>query len=160
MVSVLELGSIGVLVGCLGLAIFYLVVAFQYRSVISSSTNTRGANVSGKNKNVGLVCDPGKVICVYRATEICSDPGKVVPGKNFENPTTDPISNGLDGGGKYGDYHSKNTYSLTKEISDVCNGKSSCTYLFKGGNVPCGGTSQLIASYDCVTPNTACSPAK
>ena len=157
--STFELAFIFLLLVGVGISIWWFVVALKYRNTLSTFSNARGANVAGKNKTVNMTCDPGKVICVYRATQICSNPG--YDGKNFEDPTIDPITNGLDyANSKYGEYSKLTTKSLTKEIGDTCNGKNSCSYLFKGDNFPspiiCHGEPQLISSYTCIQPGTAC----
>ena len=146
-----------------GLSIWYFGVAYNYRNTLSKFSNSRGANVSGVGKTANLSCDSGKVICVYRATQICTDPGNPKYGfinQNFENPTTDPISNGLDGGGKYGEYSTKTTTNLTKDMSEKCNGKSECAYVHEKNVLGvCQGTSQLIATYTCIPPGVACQSA-
>lgn len=158
-IGTIPVGGIMVLFFAMLLSFWYWGVAVRYGNTLSQSANTRGANVSGANKTVNLKCDPGKVICVYRATQVCSSPGYT--GKNFENPMTDPITNGLDGGGNYGEYSKHTTIPLTKTMGDECNGKNECSYIFKGDGFPfvCNGTSQLISSYTCVPEGGVCTPS-
>jgi len=158
-ISTFGLATILLLCVGIGISIWWFIIAFKYRDTLSSFSNSRGANVAGKNKVVNMTCDPGKVICVYRATQICSNPG--FGGKNFEDPTIEPITNGLDyANAKYGEYSKLTTKSLTKEIGDTCNGKNTCSYLFEGDDFPapivCYGEPQLISSYACIKPDTSC----
>jgi len=155
-IGTLPLGGIIALFAGVLLAAWYFVVAYKYGTTLTTFANTRGVNVSGKNKQVTMKCDTGKVICVYRATQVCSTPGYM--GKNFETPSTDPISNGLDGGGGYGEYNKNTTVALTKSLGDKCNGKGECSFTFTGDGFPftCRGEPQLIGSYTCIPEGTVC----
>lgn len=157
MIYTSEIVGFGLLVISFGIAIWWFVIAYRYRTHVLSSSYTRGANVAGSDKKAELKCDSGSTICVYRATKICSIPQ---PG-NFENKTTDPIANGLGSNDKYGTYNSKTTVPLTKNMGEICNGKTNCEYDFSNQAFPFGEVcpvenTQLIASYTCIPEGIVC----
>lgn len=130
-----------ILLAILVYSIWSLGVSFRYRKTLKDYTFTRGANTT-ENKDVNLKCEMGKKIKIDKAVQICTDPDS----NNFENPDTDPID-------KDGKFNKDTTVDLKDDMSDECNGLSSCDYNFKPkkfpGNMNCNGTSQLISTYIC-----------
>ena len=139
--------GIGVLI-----SMWYFGVAEKYRRYLKRSAYGRGANALKSGDTLNLSCRPGEKICVYRATQICTDPDT----KNYENPQTDPIASGL-GSDSYGNYNSSTTVDMTKDLSDKCNGEQTCSYKFASKPYPngmkCGGKSQLLSNYTCISGN-------
>ena len=141
------------------LSVIALVTGYRYYNDLQGRTYTRGANQSGPG-DVKMKCGNGKEICVYKATQICTNPD----GNNFENEHNDPISSGYDNPDSYGDFDPCTTVDLLKEISEKCNGQKECIYNFKG-NTPfpfdgeCKGdnaTVQLISTYTCIPKGSEC----
>ncbi len=156
-IGTLDVVGLGLLFVGTCVAIWWFVIAWRYKSFLGTSSFARGANVAGRNKKAQLSCDAGHEICVYRATMICSNP----QANNYENPSTDPISNGKNGVNRYGEYDAKTTTSLTAKMGSKCNGNASCEYDFSGESFPGGITCsaenvQLISSYTCIPQGTAC----
>jgi len=137
----------------LSYALWWLTVAMKYRTYLKTKSYPRGANVT-QGQTTNLKCELGNEICVYRATQICTDPGK----NNFENPETDPISSGLnDSGEKYGEFNPLTTIDLTKNLSKTCNGSENCSFKFTPNqNLKCNGEYQLISTYSCIPKNSDC----
>lgn len=140
-----------------GLAIWWFVIAWKYKTYVASSSFARGANVAGNDKKAMLSCDSGHEICVYRATMIYSSPNT----NNYENKNTDPIASGLNDGTRYGMYDPRTTTSLTAHMGGICNGKQTCEYDFSTQQFPGGITAtpkntQLISSYTCIPQGTSC----
>lgn len=141
------------------IAIWWFAVAKNYEKYLSTYSYARGANVDSDGGQVQLKCGAGKEICVYRATQICSNPSAT----NFENQATDPIDAGTGiGGGNvdYGQYNPLTTIDRTADMVDECNGAGSYLYTFNAKPFPngmaCGGKTQLLATYSCISPHTAC----
>lgn len=146
-----------------GVAIWWFIVAEQYKSYLGRYSYARGAN-SMNGKSVNFSCEAGKKVCLYRATQICSRPDN----KNFETSSLEPIASGdssIDGAHvRYGDFNPRTTVDLTQEIKARVNGKSNASYDFnippgwKGPNgVQCNGDTQLIATYSCIPEGESCS---
>lgn len=143
-----------------GIAVWWFIVSWQYRSYLKHASYARGANATEEGQTLNLSCDQGKEICVYRATQICSDPDS----NNFENQQTDPISSGLDGKNSYGDFNSDTTVDRTADMSRECNGKQTSSFKFAAKGWPngmtCHGKTQLISTYSCIPKGTTCSNYK
>lgn len=145
----------------LGVAIWWFVIAENYRKYLTTYSYGRGANASKAGQTVHLACDDGKEICVYRATQICTDPDS----NNFENPSTDPFAAGTASDDKYGDFSSSTTSDLTNDMSGECNGKETCAYKFMPTRWPssmpgCAGDTQLISTYACIPKGSTCQSYK
>jgi len=160
-VSTFEIVGMVLLAILLGVAIWWFVIAENYRKYLSTYSYARGANASKAGETLNLTCDDDKEICVYRATQICTDPDS----NNYENPSTDPIASGTSSDDKYGDFSSATTVDLTSDLSGACNGKETCAYKFSpkawpSGMPSCGGDSQLISAYACVPKGSTCQSYK
>ncbi len=150
--------GIVLLMAAVGLAIWWFVIAWKYKTHVASSIFARGANVASSDKKAMLSCDDGHEICIYRATMICTNPNA----NNFEARDTDPIASGIgEGNTRYGEYNPRKTTSLTAHMGSACNGKQTCEYDFSTQKFPAGITAlpdntQLISSYTCIPHGTAC----
>lgn len=145
-------------------AVWWFVVAEKFKTYLKHYSYSRGANALA-GQTVELKCDGDNEICLYRATQICTNPG---PG-NFEDSSLEPIASGIsgqDGGAHvhYGDFNPNTTIDLTKEMGAEVNGHTSHSYTFNpssgwtatSGGDPCNGNTQLIAVYTCVPPGGDC----
>jgi hypothetical protein len=183
MVSTTEIVIIVALIICLGLAIWWLAVAYRYGETLTSFSYARGANIdtgtSTKSGNTGdgsvnLTCDPDREICVWRATAICTGAENALPSGNRE-AGPEPISNGINNTNtSYGDFDPITTFDLTSDLGGKANGQQSVTYNFKGSNLWTGTSGsvcpfsqfdqttqvgvrpQLIAAYSCIPKGTPC----
>ncbi|MDB4769438.1 hypothetical protein OAG24_00585 [bacterium] len=159
MISTSQLTFIILLVIVLFVAVWWFAIAMNYKSYLNKSVYTRGANGEA-NDNINLKCGSGKKICVYRATQICSNPDS----NNFEMSNLEPIANGAESNVTYGDFDPKTTVDFTSKMGNECNGKSECTFKFtpdwSSKGVECNGKSQLIATYNCVANDSDCKPWK
>jgi len=169
MISTIEIVLLVMLTIGLGVAIWWFVVAEQYKSHLRDYSYARGANALN-GQTVNLKCDSDKEICVYRATQICTRPDS----KNFETTSLEPIASGdekIDGARAfYGDFNPATTIDLTQKMGHDCNGKEECQYHFEASpgwqapnGVACNGNTQLIATYSCIPKGTTCqawSPTK
>lgn len=156
MIGTTELTFIILLVIVLFIAIWWFAVAMNYKSHLNKSTYTRGAN-GNENQTIKMKCGSGKKICVYRATQICTNPDS----SNFENSNLEPFSGGTQNI-SYGDFDPGTTVDFTSKMSQECNGKSECDYRFTpdwtSKGTECNGNSQLIATYNCVADESECKP--
>lgn len=134
----------------IAIAIAYFI-SLSHSSKINNFARSRGVNMNA-NETKKLQCENGRVICVYRATEVCTS------GQQFETPSTDPMSDGSPGTGTYGNFNPNTTISKTSELKNMCNGKTSCEYTFtpSSPSSPCAGNSQLIGTYACLVPGSDC----
>ena len=128
------------------LTILYFI-SRSHRSRINNFARSRGINMTG-GETKELKCENGRKICVYRAVQVCTS------GLKQENPTTDPMSDGTDGG-VYGNFNPNTTTSLTDDLKNQCNGKETCQYYFAGDG-SCTGISQMIGTYACLAPGSDC----
>lgn len=160
---VFEVVLIAALIMILAVSIWWFAVGFRYRMTLDNTSYPRGANAFDGD-TVNLTCDGGNVICMFRATQICTVPDA----NNFETSNLEPISNGS-GNVKYGDFDPSTTVDLTQEIGYICNGKTSCSYTVNadwsklndaGTSLRCNGSSpsnsQVIATYSCIPSGTEC----
>ena len=161
----------------IAIATWWFVVAYKYGKTVDTFSYARGANLdtgvvgpgnTGKG-NITLQCGPDAQICVYKATAICT--GAINQGSNTEGGP-EPIANGLNNTGTYGDFNKNNTVDLTGALSKLANGKNKYEYCFDAremsfGNGICpynqfdkksgvGQRPQLIATYTCVPTGTPC----
>jgi hypothetical protein len=157
MLSTFEIATMILLAIGLMIAIWWYVIAEKYSNYLKTYSYSRGAHaIAGQTAH--LSCDGGKEICVFRATQICTNPDS----SNVENPDTDPIASGNDGVTPYGAFNPNTTVSRTKDMGDSCNGKTTASFAFNpvgysnGGGWNCGGTTQLIATYTCIPKGTTC----
>lgn len=156
-ISTFEVVGMILLAIILGIAIWWYVIADNYRKYLNAGAYSRGANASSAGQTLHLTCDEDKEICVYQATQICTDPDR----NNFENSDTDPFASGLTGNNSYGDYDSSTTVDMTISLGTECNGKQNCLYKFDPAQWPvgmptCNGDTQLISTYVCGAKGSAC----
>jgi hypothetical protein len=133
-----------------GVGIWWLAVAGQYRGYLDNYVYARGAHATSGGQTVTLKCDSGKKIYIDKATQICTIPDH----NNFESSHLEPISSGLEGTTPYGAFNPGTTVDLTKVMGGECNGKTECTYTFKPELFPNQQTcpssnTQLISTYVC-----------
>lgn len=156
MITTFEIMGMMLLFIILGFAIWWFLVAQNYRKYLTNYSYTRGANVASKGRSTLLQCDSDKEICVYRAVQICTNPNS----SNYENPSTEPMSSGTTGNEKYGQFNKSTTIDMTSDLGGKCDGKEKCAYKFVGKQFPsgmiCSGKTQLIATYTCIPKNTKC----
>ena len=156
-VSTFEIVSMILLAIGLGITIWWFIIAENYRKYLSTYAYARGANASKPGQTLNLTCDDDKEICVYRSTQICTDPDS----NNFENKSIDPIAGGKTGNDLYGDFNKSTTVDMTDSLGKECNGKQTCTYKFTplqwpSGMTPCKGNPQLISTYTCIAKGSIC----
>lgn len=155
--------SFGIVFGLLilllffGIAIWFYTISHNYQEKLNLFAYTRGAHAGYPGKKINMICEPGKKICIERATQICSTPDE----NNFEDEGTDSISSGVDGSGAYyGNFNPNTTVDLKKSMTQQCGGKESCEYTFYQSEFPgkmsCEGNTQLIATYTCIPENKKC----
>jgi len=155
MITTFEIVFMVILAIGLGVAVWWFFIAEQYRRYLGDYSYSRGANaIDGTTTN--LTCDSTKEICVYRATQICTNPDS----NNFEDQSIDPIAAGegsfpnMTPGTKYGQFNPATTTDLTSDMSSKCNGGSTASYDFTS---TCSvGTGQLIATYTCIPKGSTC----
>jgi len=158
MISTTEIVCMLLLAIFLGIAIWWFVVANNYKKYLDEYSYSRGANVKGSGQIVNLSCDDDKEICVYRATQICSNPTS----QNFETSSTDPIDSGLEDSSKmYGQFNPRTTVSRLDDMSQACNGKTTCAFNFQATDFVNGMqcdpvNTQLISTYTCIPKGTTC----
>ena len=159
-ISTFEVVMLLLLFVVLLISIWWFSVAEKFRIYLQGYTYGRGANAWKAGQTLNLTCGAGKEICVYRATQICTDPNQ----DNLENYATDPIASGLDSNDSYGDFNSQTTVDLTDDMSDACNGSSTCSFKFTPkpfpGGMTCGGNTQLISTYSCIPSGILCQSYK
>ncbi len=147
--------------------IWNMSVSSSYNTYLNNFRYTRGSNIKGIGNSKIFVCGKDSQICVDKATQIISEPDE----NNFENPNIDPISNGTitDSDGKiipYSAFNPDTTIDVTKELSQIVNGKNKYNYTFTGFTPP-GQTLndltneqkqniQLIATYTCIPKGSEC----
>lgn len=174
MISAIEITGIVFLSIILILVILWYVSTFSDEGNLSSISFAKGANITytpqGDN-SVNLICPDGKQVCVYKATQICTNPNN----SNVENASTDPMVTSLTAKNNNGDYtwsqfNPDTTADLTQDINATCGtgndmntSQSSCTYDFvpkttttSGKPFSCNGEIQLIASYTCQPSFSKC----
>lgn len=173
MLSTFEIVFIVVLLMGIGLMIWWTVLAYKYKSELTSFSYTRGANIDLKgstNKNVLMSCEDDREICVWRATAICTGADM----NNVESSPLEPIATGTTEN-SYGAFDKSTTIDMTKSMS-VANGKENFLYNFNANNLtwPQGKTCpltynnttgtgtrpQLIATYSCIPKGTQCNSYK
>lgn len=171
MLSAGEIALYATIIIVVVIVIWYFAVAFGYSRTLDNFSYTRGANLdtgeSGKG-SVNMNCENGDEICVWQATGICS--GAINAENNFEGGP-EPFSDGLKPGMSYGQFDINNTIDLTKDMSDLANGKQAYTYdcdltLKKFGGKVCpnnynsktgaGQRPQLISTYTCIPKGSKC----
>ena len=143
------------------LAVWNLIIVVKYKNKLDGYSYTRGANKSTPGA-VKLKCGNGKEICVYRATQICTNPTV----NNFEKDETDPIDSGYNNPNNYGKFNTQTTVNLKNDMSKKCDRKQECIYNFAGkwsGETDgqsllteCGGNTQLISTYTCIPKGSKC----
>jgi hypothetical protein len=158
-VMIVLLLVIGVIIG-----IWLYVVAQRYSNYLDEYSYSRGAHAWQTGQTLDLKCDDGKEICVYRATQICTNPDS----NNFES-APDSIASGNTSNVPYGAFDPDTTVSRTEDMGKKCNGLSSATFVFNpvdfSGGKPweevCSAesTSQLIATYTCIPKGSKCTSA-
>ncbi len=111
-VSTFEVTFMILLAIVLGIAIWWYIIADNFKKYLSGNSYARGANASKAGQTLNLTCDSEKEICVYRAIQVCTDPDA----SNFENSNTDPFASGMSGNDSYGDYNSSTTVDMTKDL--------------------------------------------
>lgn len=157
MITTIEIVGMILLAIFLGIAVWWFIIAENYRKYLDAYSYSRGAHATKVNQTLNLTCDSDKEICVFRATQICTDPSA----SNYENSVTDPISSGLSSDTKYGQFDSNTTVDTTNDLGDKCNGATTCAYKFTqaawpSGMPSCGGETQLIAGYTCIPKDGKC----
>lgn len=170
-----EILLISSLVICIGVALWWLIIAYKYNQSITSFSFTRGANIdtgkvgtgnTGKG-SVTLNCGPEREICVWKATGICT--GAISNQSNVESLVTEPISGDRS---SYGNFNPQTTLDLTKNLGSQANGQQSYTYNFDGTKIMTPGgvcpyqnynqqqnygqRPQLIATYTCIPKGSVC----
>lgn len=171
MISAFEITGIILLFIGVALVVWWYIEAANYDTMLDDVPFAMGANMiynpDGEN-TVNMSCPDGKQICVYQATQICTNPDS----HNFENPDTDPIVHDLTGDnkGNWAKFNKAKTVDLTADMNSACGtgaGKSvftgSCSYKFDPSkfqfgtnNITCEGDNSaihLIAAYTCQNPN-------
>lgn len=161
MVSTVKLVLFSVTFLIAAAAVWWWVVARQYSSHIAQESYTRGANLSvpapasgaSATAVAGLSCEGENVICVYKATSLCTSPDLST---GQETSVFDPIS-----ATNYGCFDTNTTVDLTGDMSGACNGKSTCNYTFTGMNGCKSKTgnpayNQLVSTYMCIPPGQKC----
>lgn len=158
MVTTIQFTAIVLSIIALIIAIWWLAVSWKYSSFLNDYKYARGSNASAAGQTMNLVCGAGKQICVYRATQLCSNPDS----NNFENPSTDPISSGLKlNGSKYGEFDPDTTVDYTSTLGKACNGQNTCSFTFNplawSNSMTCSsGNTQLTSAYSCVSDSSEC----
>jgi len=154
MISVIEFVVGILLIIIIGIAIWNLVIIWNYSSYMGSFIYARGANATD-GETINLQCESGGNICIYRATQICTNPDS----NNYESSNLDPIDTSES---NYGNFNLDTTVDLTQTMSQMCNGKESVNFTFSGKwpDTPCNGNSQLIATYSCVNTPEECNSWK
>lgn len=154
MISLFELITLFVLLTILIIIGWLYYIEYKRGDKLTDWRYTRGANlIEGTNNNqIQLLCDEDHVICVDKATQICSNPDT----NNFESTNLDYSSTGIS---DYGNFNPFTTASLTQNMKQNCDGKSNCTYTFTPlaypNGVTCNGKNQLISTYTCVPKDSA-----
>ena len=162
---------VGLVVG-IAIATWWFVVAYKYGKTVDQFSYARGANLDTGNTgkgNIVLQCDNNTEICVNKATAICT--GAINQLSNTEGGP-EPIANGLNNTGMYGDFNKNNTVDLTGQLSKLANGKNIYEYCFDATGMTFGGGAcpfssfdkktgvgqrpQLIATYTCMPKGTPC----
>jgi len=181
MISAFEITGIILLFIGVALVVWWYIEAANYDAMLDGVSFARGANLiykpggSDADNTITMSCPEGKQVCVYQATQICTNPDA----NNVENATTDPILSTLDD--SWGKFDPARTVDLTEELNINCGtgageavSAGSCPpYVFAPQDIPgsgqswsdfCGGgATHLIATYTCQNPadeNTKiCRPA-
>jgi len=159
-IVILILAFVGLVV-----AVWFFVIAERYRMYLGKTSYARGANAKKAGETLNMTCDQDKEICVYRATQICSQPDK----NNFESSSTDPIAGGIKSDGPisaaYGDYNPNTTVDMTDALLKACNGDQKCAYKFNPAKFPGTMTcpaenTQMLSVYSCIPKGEACQSYK
>ncbi len=173
MISAFEITGIILLAIGVGLVIWWYIEAANYDSMLDGVPFAKGANLiynpdgTDADNTITMSCPTGKQVCVYQATQICTDPQ--MP-DNIENPDTDPIlNNNITAGDNWGKFNKDTTYDLTQELNINCGTgldkpvtKQSCpAYVFEPNlTLPngksCEGASHFIATYTCEPIGSKC----
>lgn len=158
-ISTFEIAGIILLFILLGVSVWWFVVADKYKKYMSTNyPYTRGAHAWEEGQTLNLKCDGDSEICVYRATQIYTNPDS----NNFEDPNTDPIASGTNSNATYGAFDPQTTVDRTVDLGGECNGKNSCFVNFVTSEWPTGmvlgnaGTPQLISTYTCIPSGGTC----
>lgn len=151
-----EIAGILILLLFTGISIFAFISSEKYNRQLSSKTLTRGLNGIG-GSTVNLQCPSGQTINIYKANYVCTS------NSSFENPGCDPYWQ--TSGQKSTFFNPLNTYDVSADMKNECNGKSSCSWNVPSGSsvnicgqssanslngTACTGQLQLIGTYDCV----------
>ena len=171
MISAFEITGIILLAIGVGLVVWWYVEAANYDTMLDGVPFAKGANLIYKpegtdaENTITMSCPEGKQVCVYQATQICTNP----TGSNVENPDTDPILNNIIKDGIADDnwckFNPATTVDLTSELNSNCGtglglpvAKGSCpAYVFSPHNLNgnswtdfCGdGATHFISTYTC-----------
>lgn len=172
MISAFEITGIILLAIGVGLVVWWYVEASNYDTMLGGVPFAKGANLiynptgTDADNTVTMSCPDGKQVCVYQATQICTNP--VNPnedGGNYETAATDPICSTLTD--NWGKFNPATTVDLTQELNSNCGvtgpgasvATSNCpAYVFSpsatttsGAPFTCGNPNgiHLIATYTC-----------
>ncbi|HSA76318.1 MAG TPA: hypothetical protein VLE02_02115 [Nitrosarchaeum sp.] len=130
------------------MVLFVFVSSYKYRKDAYDYSFVRGAS-GDAGSQINFECPSGYNICLYRATEICTNPTS----NNFEDTQYDSFN--YDGSFNY-----NVAIDRTQLIKSMVNGKNKFTYYFNpSANTPsgiCGGKKQLISSYACTNDMSQC----
>ena len=132
MISAFEITAIILLAIGVALVAWWYIEAASYDSMLDGVPFAKGANLiynpdgTDTENTVTMTCPEGKQVCVYQATQICTNP---LTG-NIEDPATDPISSDLDG--TWGKFNTKTTIDLTQELNSGCGVMASGDFVAKG----------------------------
>jgi hypothetical protein len=168
MISAFEITVIILLAIGVGLVVWWYIEASNYDAMLDGVPFAKGANLIYKpegtdaDNTITMSCPEGKQVCVYQATQICTNP--VNPNDddgNYETSLTDPICSTL--GDNWGKFNPATTIDLTADLNSNCGTGSgeavstgSCSYVFNPQSFPfsggvCGNPNgvHLIATYTC-----------
>ncbi len=176
MISAFEITGIILLAIGVGLVIWWYMEAANYDTMLVGVPFAKGANKiydpsPAADNTVKMSCPYGKQICVYQATQICTNPS---PGSghsgNHENQITDPIINLTTGSAEnWSKFNPDTTYDLTALMNAQCStgagmsvGTPTCEYDWDPAQTPfpfgtCTGENSgihLLAGYTCQDPNS------
>jgi hypothetical protein len=145
-------------------------------NVIDGISYTRGSHIfnatgtDDSSKDINMECEPGKVICIELATQICTGSSSDnSANKNYENPSTDPISSGIKNGDgsddiivskNYGIFNDETTVNLKDFYEKKCGGEEKCKHKYElhpfPNDMTCNEKTQFISTYTCIPVGTKC----
>ena len=155
----------------IGLVVWWYMEAANYDTMLDGVPFAKGANLiydpagTPADNTVTMSCPTGKQVCVYQATQICTNP---TPG-NYETLETDPIITDASNPG-WSKFNPDTTVNLTQALNAACGvvsmgapvTKGTCQYVFNPTSTPftapmtCGGATHLIANYTCEPAGAPC----